>query len=289
MAAKIVTFITFTLIVLMPSELLQGWGFKAHVRINSDAIDTLPIGIKTFFEKERVYISEHAVDPDKWKSTDKGEFWRHFIDLDLYGTYPFKELPRDHDEAVEKFGEEMVKKSGTLPWRIAEFTQKLADEMREGDGNKIRITAAALGHYIGDAHMPFHSAENYNGQFTNNKGVHNQFEKLMVNSYMDEYDPKMREATLVEEPLEMAFEIVMSGYRKILPILEADTKARSGLSDSLKSTLADWKADPVMEYIKIFYDEVGETGWQQMSNASLMLGRYWVTAWEKAGRPTLPK
>lgn len=288
MAAKIIAIIAFTFIVLIPSNLLQGWGFKAHVRINSDAIDTLPTGMKSFFEKERVYISEHAADADKWKSTDKGEFPRHFIDLDLYGTYPFNELPRDYEEAVEKFGAEMVNSSGTLPWRIAEFTQKLADEMREGDANKIRITAAALGHYIGDAHMPFHSAENYNGQFTNNKGVHNQFEKLMVNSYMDEYDPNMPEATPVDEPLETAFEIVMSGYQKILPILEADTKARAGLSDSLKTTLADWKADPVMEYLNIFYAEVGETGWKQMSNASLMLGRYWVTAWETAGRPTLP-
>ena len=100
MAVKIITFITFTLIVLLPSNLIQGWGFNAHIRINSDAIAALPQGMRGFFEKEREYISEHAVDPDKWKSTDKGEFPRHFIDIDLYGTYRFNELPRDCNEAV---------------------------------------------------------------------------------------------------------------------------------------------------------------------------------------------
>jgi len=288
-ALKIIAFITFTLIVLLPSNLILGWGFEAHMRINSDAIDALPEGMKGFFEKEREYISEHAVDPDKWKSNDKSEFPRHFIDIDLYGTFPFNELPRDYNEAVKKFGAERVTSNGTLPWCIAEFTHKLADEMKEGDGEKIRITAAALGHYIGDAHMPFHSAENYNGQFTNNEGVHNQFEKLMVNFYMDDYEPKMAEATSLEDPLENAFEIVLDGYQMILPILEADAKARAGLSDSLLTKLADWRAEPVMDYLNIFYAEIGETGWKQMSNASFMLGRYWVTAWEMAGRPTLPK
>ena len=289
MAVKVITFITFTLIVLLPSNLIQGWGFKAHVRINSDAITALPKGMRGFFEKERDYISEHAVDPDKWKSDDKDEFPRHFIDVDLYGTYPFNELPRDYDHAIKKFGIKKVTSNGTLPWRIVEFTHKLADEMKEGDGEKIRITAAALGHYIGDAHMPFHSAENYNGQFTNNKGVHNQFEKLMVNYYMDDYESNMAEATPLEDPLASAFDIVLNGYKKILPILEADAKARAGLSDSLLTKLADWRAEPVMEYLDIFYAEVGEIGWNQMSNASFMLGRYWVTAWTMAGRPTLPK
>lgn len=281
--------ILFIAAVFIPLELSNGWGFNAHMRINSDAVDTLPAGMKEFFESERNFISEHAVDPDKWKRDDKEELPRHFIDIDMYGTYPFRELPRDYDEAVKKFGAEAVNSKGTLPWRIVEYTMKLSEDMKSGEREKIRMSAAALGHYVADAHSPLHSAENYDGQFTNNKGIHKQFEKLMVNSYMEEYDPSMPEAEPIADPLGFAFDIILNGYQLVLPILIADSKAREGLSDSLIDSLADRKADPVKGYIDMLYRDVGDIGWKQMSGASENLGRYWVTAWELAGRPSLPR
>ena len=143
-------FLIFALtIVLTPANSTRGWGFTAHMRINSDAVDTLPPGMKKFFVSERNFISEHAVDPDRWKSDDKTELSRHFIDMDMYGTFPFKELPRDYDEAVEKFGAEIVNSRGTLPWRIVEYTLKLAEDIKSGRREKIRVTAAVLGHYVG--------------------------------------------------------------------------------------------------------------------------------------------
>ena len=289
MAAKIITIITFTFIVLMPFNFLQGWGFKAHVRINSDAIDTLPVGMKAFFEEERVYISEHAVDADKWKSTDKKEFWRHFIDMDLYGTYPFNELPRDYDEAVKKFGADMVNISGTLPWRIAEFTRKLADEMREGDGEKIRITAAALGHYVADAHSPLHSVENYNGQYTNNFGVHKQFESRMIDANMASYKPALGRATSIDDPLNHAFDTMLHSYKLVIPILESETEARKLLTTVQIDSLNDYRAKDIPAYLEVLYSDLGKIGWNQMHSSSSDIGRYWVTAWELAGKPTLPE
>ncbi len=58
-------------IALIPGSIIQGWGFTAHMRINSDAVDTLPSGMKEFFERERSFVSEHSVDPDLWKKDDK--------------------------------------------------------------------------------------------------------------------------------------------------------------------------------------------------------------------------
>ena len=281
--------ILFIAALFIPFELSNGWGFKAHMRINSDAVDTLPAGMREFFESERNFISEHASDPDNWRRDDKEEIPHHFIDIDMYGTYPFKELPRDYDEAVKKFGPEAVNFRGTLPWRIVEYTMKLSEDMKSGDRENIRMSAAALGHYVGDAHVPLHSAENYDGQFTNNEGIHKQFEKLMVNSYMEEYDPSMPEAEPIADPLGFAFDIILNGYQLILPILIADSKAREGLSDALIDSLADRKADPVKSYIDMLYRDVGDIAWKQMSGASGNLGRYWVTAWDLAGRPSLPR
>ncbi len=276
-------------IVLTPVNSTQGWGFDAHMRINSDAIDTLPLVMKKFFESERNFISEHAVDPDKWKHDDKSELPRHYIDIDMYGTYPFKELPRDYDEAVKKFGAEAVNSRGTLPWRIVEYTHKLADDMKSGNREKIRMTAAALGHYVGDSFSPLHATENYNGQYTNNYGVHKQFENRMVNANIDSYDPVLKQSTAIEEPLKNAFDIVLASYKLVLPILESETKARKILTDEQIDSLNDWRATAVPEYLAILYSDLGEIGWKQMNSASYNLGRYWVTAWELAGKPVLPE
>ena len=288
MIIRLLVIIVLT-IVFTPVNSTQGWGFTAHMRINSDAVDTLPAGMKKFFESERNFISEHAVDPDRWKRDDKSELPRHFIDLDMYGTYPFKELPRDYDEAVKKFGAETVNSRGTLPWRIAEYTLKLAEDMKSGKREKIRMTAAALGHYVADSYSPLHSVENYNGQYTNNYGVHKQFENRMVNAYMDSYDPQLKEAASIEEPLRHAFDIVMRSYKLVLPILESETKARKILTSGQIDSLNDWRAKGIPDYLAILYSDLGEMGWNQMNSASYDLGRYWVSAWELAGKPVLPE
>ena len=259
------------------------------MRINSDAVDTLPPGMKNFFESERNFISEHAVDPDKWKGDDKAEMPRHYIDMDMYGTYPFKGLPRDYEEAVRKFGAEVVDSRGTLPWRIVEYTHKLAKDMKSGNREKIRMTAAALGHYVGDLHSPLHAAENYNGQYTNNYGVHKQFESRMINANLVSYDPEPDEATSIEDPLVHAFDIILNSYNLVLPILEADTKARKILTQTQIDSLNDWRSKDIPEYLSILYSDLGDMGWNQMNSASYNLGRYWVTAWELAGKPLLPE
>ena len=289
MIIRLLVIIVLT-IVFTPVDSTQGWGFTAHMRINSDAVDTLPSGMKKFFESERNFISEHSVDPDRWKRDDKSELPRHFIDLDMYGTYPFKELPRDYDEAVKKFGAETVNSRGTLPWRIAEYTLKLAEDMKSGEREKIRMTAAALGHYVGDSYSPLHSVENYNGQYTNNYGVHKQFENRMVNAYMDSYEPELnKEAAPIEEPLRHAFDIVMRSYKLVLPILESERKARKILTREQIDSLNDWRTEGIPDYLAILYSDLGEMGWNQMNSASYDLGRYWVSAWELAGKPVLPE
>ncbi len=259
------------------------------MRINSDAVDTLPTGMKKFFENERNFISEHAVDPDKWKRDDKEELPRHYIDLDMYGTYPFKELPRDYKEAVSKFGAETVNSRGTLPWRIVEQTHKLAGDMKSGNREKIRMTAAALGHYVGDAYSPLHSAENYNGQYTNNYGVHKQFENRMVNANMASYEPVLEEATSIDDPLSHAFDIVLHSYKLVLPILVSETKARKVLTTAQIDSLNDYRAKSIPAYVEILYSDLGDMCWKQMNSASIDLGSYWVTAWKLAGKPALPE
>src|SRR5678816_4043464 len=104
-------------LVALPSS-ASAWSMEVHKLILAKAIPLLPPEIRPFFEKYQTSIVEHAVDPDLWRTVGwVEEPPRHFVDMDSYGPYPFKELPHVYDEAVKRYGLEFVQKNGTLPWR----------------------------------------------------------------------------------------------------------------------------------------------------------------------------
>jgi hypothetical protein len=74
-----------------------GWrGASTRIGSSCRAIDTLPEPIRPFFEASRAFVVERAIDPDLWRNAGFSEEPpNHFVDLDAYGPYPFKELPRE--------------------------------------------------------------------------------------------------------------------------------------------------------------------------------------------------
>src|SRR5260370_11399748 len=91
---------------------------------------------------------------------------RHYIDLDRYGPPPFSQLPEEYPAAVARYGKKTVDENGTVPWRIEEMYRELVAAFRRKDGEAILRHSAWLGHYVGDAHVPFHATENYDGKQT---------------------------------------------------------------------------------------------------------------------------
>ncbi|HIB03903.1 MAG TPA: S1/P1 Nuclease, partial [Candidatus Marinimicrobia bacterium] len=160
---------------IMTHQWAYGWGYTAHRLINREAVNLLNFPLGEFFSGHINYISEHAVDPDLWKidkENHPNESPGHFIDADLFDDHPFKKIPRKWEDVVNKYGEKKLDSWGTAPWRIEEYYYRLVRQFRDGEWIKARLTAAALGHYVSDIHVPFHTCENYNGQLTGNKGVH---------------------------------------------------------------------------------------------------------------------
>ena len=80
------------LLLLVAPRPAAAWGFEGHRYILDRAIALLPPEIRPFFEKYRVTIVEHAIDPDLWRNVgcDVQEGPRHFVDMDAYGPHPFR-------------------------------------------------------------------------------------------------------------------------------------------------------------------------------------------------------
>lgn len=136
------------------------------------AVFALPPPMFGFYKHHIDFITEHAVDPDKRRYAVEGEAARHFIDLDRYGENPFDSIPKKWKDAVAKFGEDSLMAHGIVPWQIERSYYQLTKAFREHNLEKILKYSAEIGHYIGDAHVPLHCTQNYNGQLTDQHGIH---------------------------------------------------------------------------------------------------------------------
>jgi len=167
-----ILFISFLLISLKSFC----WGFYGHKKINYFAVFLLPPEMMQLYKPNIDFIAEHAVDPDMRRYAIAQEGPRHYIDIDHYGSYPFTELPRKWNDAVEKFSEDSLMQYGIVPWWVQTMLYKLTEAFKEKQQAKILKLSAEIGHYIADAHVPLHANSNHNGQFTDQRGIHGFWE-----------------------------------------------------------------------------------------------------------------
>jgi hypothetical protein len=266
-------------IIATPSP-AAAWGFEAHKFIMARAIALLPAEIRPFFNKYETSIVEHSIDPDLWRTVGwLDETTRHFVDMDAYGPYPFKDLPRQYDEAVKRYGVEFVAKNGTLPWRTEEIYQKLVEAFTQKSTyspENIKLFSSVIGHYTADGHVPFHASLNHDGQLTGQWGIHARFESDLFERYRSKLDLLPRPSAAVGNPRDFIFDTLLVSFSLVQPILDADRSAVEGrqLYDDVYFERFFEKVKPILE--KRVSDSIGGV-------AAII-----TKAWIDAGRPALP-
>lgn len=268
------------LMLLVPRP-ADAWGFEAHKFIMNRAIDALPPEIRPFFEKYRVTIVEHSVDPDMWRTVgwEAEEGPRHFVDMDAYGPYPFTAVPRDYAEAVKQRGEEFVKKYGLLPWRAQEMQGKLAEAFllkQTYSRENIKLFSSVVAHYLSDAQVPFHAALNHDGQLTGQYGIHSRFESELFERYRDRLQPPARPLVKIDSVRDYAFDSLVKSYSHVQAVLDADKAAVAGreIYDDGYFEAMFQKLKPVLE--------------DRLADSIAAVASAITTAWEQAGKPALP-
>lgn len=267
-------------VVMATPSPAHAWGFEAHKFIMSRAIGLLPAQIRPFFEANRAFIVERSIDPDLWRTAGwEEEDERHFVDMDAYGPYPFKDLPHDFDTAVQKHGREFVLKNGTLPWRTEEIFKKLVEAFQQKSGyarDNIKFFSAVIGHYVGDAHVPFHASLNYDGQLTQQWGIHARFESELFERYRSKLRVVPAPIVRVDNPREFMFASLTSGFPYVQQVLDADRAAVAGreIYDDAYFAMMFGKLQPVLE------KRLAES----ITDAASMI----TAAWIEAGSPPLP-
>jgi len=277
-AARISIF--FFALSLFPAGSALPWG-GAHSLVNRYAVDNLPPemvddGSGNAFGDMRQYLSDHAFDPDLQKDpvTNPLEAQRHWCDIDSkLDEYPppFTSVPRDYVTYCEVFG----RANGVIQWEgIRDHYEYLVLLMRAHEWAAAYQVAAELGHYVADATCPLHATVNYDGEGINS-GIHERYESTMVDMFISVIKTTPNSATIVEDPLELGFDILAGGQQLVSAIMAADLVAYD-------QTGGDYNYD----YYQALFDQVGSDAQGRLDLASKRLADLWYTAWVEAGSPS---
>lgn len=278
------------LLLLLPPQVFS-WGFFGHQRINRLAVFTLPPEMIGFYKKHLTYLTENAVNPDKRRYILPQEAPRHFIDLDVYGDSAAYKLPRTWQAAVEKYTEDSLLKHGIVPWHINRVKNQLTEAFRQHDQLSILRLSADLGHYIADACVPLHTTRNYNGQFTNQRGIHGLWESRLPELLANQYDFLVGPAKYIARPQTKAWEIVQRSHTALDSVLRLEKEVTESFSADRKYAFEERGSTTVKVYApafsKAYHQRLSGQVERQMRLAVKLVGSFWFTCWVDAGQPDL--
>lgn len=267
------------------------WGFWAHKRINRLAVFRLPPEMQVFYKPNLEFITENAVNPDKRRYAVVGEAERHFIDLDVYGDSVVATLPKSWNRAIEKFGEDSLRKHGIAPWYISNAVYQLTEAFKDKDAKRILRVSSDLGHYIADIHVPLHTTRNYNGQLTGQEGIHGFWESRLPELFADNYDLWIGEAHYINAIPQEIWQTVADSHVMVDSVLSIEKhltdqfKKDQKYSYELRNNILTKTYSA--EFSTAYHTALRGQVQKRMKAAITLVADLWYTCWVNAGQPNL--
>ena len=254
-----------------------GWGYIGHSIINYNTIFTA-LPKMDFFEEWADLLATHASDADNRKSTDPDEAPKHYIDIDNYPEFiATGTIPQNFDSLVALHGYSFVINQGILPWAILNTADSLQAAFEKNDMNKAMLLSADLGHYIADAHMPLHITKNYNGQLTDQYGVHFRYESDLIGRFQDQIIYGGDSLKYIDNVPDYIFNMIYINYKYVDSVLNADAAA-TAFAGNYTST----------SYYNKFWELSKNFTVELYKKASYKVTCVIYTAWINAGAGTIP-
>ena len=268
------------------------WGFFGHRTITQVAVYELPASMQAFYYRHMAEIVRLSTAPDERRNTDPTEAPKHFIDIDHYSeSDPFGRMPRQYDKAAEKFSADTLKKYGTVPWVVLETQNNLTEAFRMRDTVAIVKYSAELSHYVGDAFVPLHTTINYDGQLTDQKGLHSLWESQLPERFINDYKLVGEPAKYVKDPLAAIWGVLQESYGFVGETFDRATKIEKVMKPDVRFTFTHRQGKTSRRYSDAFADAyektVGGMVNYRLKGAPSLISSLWLTAWQNGGKPNL--
>ncbi len=269
------------------------WGFLVHKTAHQLAVYQLPSTLCRFFYRNMDYMQYNAVRPDVRRNTDSTEDTKHFIDLEIYGDSAAWRMPLYWKDAVKQYSKDTLLTYGYAPYHIIYMQQKLTDAFRQKNADSILFYAADLGHYIEDIYVPLHLSVNYDGQLTNQKGLHSLWETMVPEIEISNYNLRSRHKAAYIKNKEAAVWGIIRKTERLLPDVFAKEKEVSArFTDAAKyrmqkSRKGEEYRSYTTEFAKAYAAALKHIINQQLIYSANSVADFWYTAWVDAGKPGL--
>jgi hypothetical protein len=181
---------------------------------------------------------------------------------------------------------------GILPYYLPTALDKLTKAFANRDLIKILRLSAEIGHYIGDAHVPLHTSKNYNGQLTDQVGIHAFWESRLPELFANqEYDFFVGKADYIEDANAFFWDIVLKSHSYLEDVLKIEKQ----LSQTFPSD-QQWCYDERLgqtiriqceSYARAYHEAMQGMVEDRMSSAIHATGSIWYTAWINSGQPDI--
>jgi len=180
-----------------------------------------------------------------------------------------------------------------VPWHIQVVYGRLINAFQRGDLDRILFYSADLGHYIGDAHVPLHTTENYNGQLTGQHGIHAFWESRIPELSADNYDHLVGRAVYIDDPLATAWEAVRASHAAVDSVLNLERDLQQTYPEDRKYVFEDRGRGamrfPSREFTAAYEQQMDGMVERRMNASIITLGSFWYSAWVNAGQPDLDR
>ena len=263
------------------------WGFHPHRLINRHAIYTLPPAMITFYKHHINYISTRAVAADHRRYAVAEEGARHYIDLDFYGI----DVPRYWDQVIQEFPPDSIREHGTLPWHLLSVRFALVQAFKDRNIKNILSISADAGHYLADAHVPLHTTSNYNGQFTNQRGIHGFWETRIPELLLGDFDLWVGKASYDNNWYQHLWEIILESHQAVDSVLQFEQKLTDIFAADQKYSY-EVRLNSITKvysagFSRAYHHVLNKQIEKRMRSSIKAVGDFWYGCWIEAGQPDL--
>jgi hypothetical protein len=268
------------------------WGFLVHKTVHQLAVYELPKEIVPFFYQNMDYLVANAGRPDQRRNTDSTEATKHFIDLEMYGEQAATKMPMDWQAAIKMYTKDSLLKYGYVPYHIVYMKGKLTDAFRKGNKDSILFYATDMAHYIGDANVPLHTSVNYDGQLSNQKGLHSLWESMIPEIEIGTYNLYSdHKATYLKDPAAAIWGAVRHAASLVPDVFAKEKEVTKNFTPEQKyrTQMRNGRESKsyTSEFAKAYAAALKTTTNDQLINSANLIADFWYTSWVDAGKPDL--
>lgn len=216
----------------------------------------------------------------------------YYEDVWIMNTDTFNQYFQTQLKDVKLIIKDTLSGHGILPYYLPIALDKLTKAFADRDIMKILRLSAEIGHYIGDAHVPLHTSKNYNGQLTDQVGIHAFWESRLPELFANqEYDFFVGKADYIDDAKAFFWDIVFKSHTYLEEVLSIEKQ----LSKSFPSD-QQWCYDERLgqtiriqceAYARAYHEAMQGMVEDRMASAIHATGSIWFTAWINAGQPDI--